>query len=196
MLIDYEQIDASARYRWMSQSVIPRPIAWIVTQEGDVVNAAPFSYFTPLSSEPPTVIVSIGHKRDGTPKDTLRNLRTTGKCTLCIAHIDQLEPLHLSSKELEADQGEPDYFSIATQHFIEGYPPMIAGVPVAFACDLFDEVALAESKTVPIILRIRRQHVDAHCLDAAAGSIDFAPLARVGKAYAPLGKAVPAPKIP
>jgi flavin reductase (DIM6/NTAB) family NADH-FMN oxidoreductase RutF len=51
MFIHFEERSTSERYHLMSNTVIPRPIAWVVT-EGEVVNIAPFSYFTPLSSEP------------------------------------------------------------------------------------------------------------------------------------------------
>jgi len=70
MLINFKEKTAAERYHLMANTVIPRPIAWIATQ-GEVLNIAPFSYFTPLSSEPATLIVSIGHRADGTPKDTL-----------------------------------------------------------------------------------------------------------------------------
>jgi len=82
MLFDFAKLDKAKRYKLMSSSIIPRPIAWIVTKQNDIINIAPFSYFTALSSNPPTLLVSIGHKRtDNTPKDTLRNIRETKKCT-------------------------------------------------------------------------------------------------------------------
>ena len=74
MLLDYSEESAINKYKLMSDTVVPRPIAWIVTQENGVINAAPFSYFIPLSSSPATVIVSIGHKEDGSQKDSLSNI--------------------------------------------------------------------------------------------------------------------------
>ena len=79
MLINYAAIDPNTRYKLMSQTVTPRPIAWVVTEDGGIVNIAPFSYFAPLSSEPPVVVVSVGHKKDGSPKDTLANIQKTKK---------------------------------------------------------------------------------------------------------------------
>ncbi len=197
MLFDYTQTDPRLNYKLMSQTIIPRPIAWIVTENGGIVNAAPFSYFTGLSSKPPTVIVSVGHKPDGAPKDTLRNLRETGRCTLCMITPDFLEPMHFSSKALREDESETQTFDIATKRLIEGFPPMIEGVPVAFFCTLHQEIDLKESKTIPLILKIERQFVDDACIkDRDRLRIDFDPLARVGTSYAKLGERLEAPEIP
>jgi len=71
MLIDFREKSKSERYHLISNSVVPRPIAWIATESKcNTLNIAPFSYFTPLSSNPPTLLVSIGHRGDGRPKDT------------------------------------------------------------------------------------------------------------------------------
>ena len=74
-------------YKLMAQTILPRPIAWVVTEDNGVVNIAPFSYFIGLSSEPASVLISVGHKEDGTPKDTLANIRKNRKCTICIVRL-------------------------------------------------------------------------------------------------------------
>ncbi len=196
MLFDYTQTDPKLNYKLMSQTVIPRPIAWIVTENTGVVNAAPFSYFTGLSSKPPTVIVSIGHRPDGTPKDTLRNLRETGRCTLCMLTPEFLEPMHYSSKALADDQSETETFDIPVKRLIEDFPPMIEGVPVAFFCTLHQEIDLGGSKTIPLVLKIEHQYIDDACIeDRDRLTIDFDPLARVGTSYARLGERLEAPEI-
>ena len=197
MLFDYRETDPKLNYKLMSQTIVPRPIAWIVTENGGVVNAAPFSYFTGLSSKPPTVIVSVGHKPDGSPKDTLRNLRETGKCTLCMLTPEFLEPMHFSSKALDDGESETETFDIPTRRLVEGFPPMVAGVPVAFFCTLYREIELEGSKTIPLVLKIERQFVDDACIeDPERMTIDFDPLARVGTSYAKLGERLEAPEIP
>lgn len=197
MLFDYNETSPLDIYKLMSQSIIPRPIAWVVTEFDGIVNVAPFSYFTGLSSNPPTMLFSVGHKSDGTPKDTLRNLRETKKCTVCIASKQQLEHLHFSSKELEAHISEAAHFDIPHATVVEGYPPMIEGAPVAFICDLYSEVELGESKTIPLIVQIRHQFVDDTCMtDENRLSFGFEPVARIGKSYAHLGETITPPVIP
>jgi len=196
MTVDYSDISPKEIYKLMSQSIIPRPVAWIVTQKDGVINAAPFSYFTALSSRPPTVVVSIGHKADGSPKDTLRNLRETGRCTLCLAQDSQMAALHATSKSLPAEQSETETFGIATRAVEKEYPPMIEGVPVAFFCTLLQEIDLKESKTIPVILRIEKQYLDDNIVkDKERLRLAYEPLARVGAAYAKLGEMMEPPAI-
>ena len=99
MIVNYEDKELSQKYQLMAQTIIPRPIAWILTQDAKgTLNIAPFSYFMGLSSEPATMIVSIGHKSDGSQKDTLKNIRESKKCTICMVDEAHLEAMHLSSK--------------------------------------------------------------------------------------------------
>jgi len=198
MQIDYSTIPPSDRYKVMAQSVIPRPIAWIVTENGNgSYNVAPFSYFTPLSSNPPVVIVSVGHRPDGTPKDTLANLRRSGRCTLCLVAPEQVEPMHLSSKPLAEGESEAERFGIDLTAWLEGYPPRIGDAPVAFACRLHSEVPLEGSKTIPLILEIESQYLDDACVvDPERLYLDCDLLARVGPEYRRLGERIPAPEIP
>ena len=197
MLIEYNDTEAIENYKLMAQTIIPRPIAWVVTENDGVINVAPFSYFTGLSSNPPTMIFSVGHKSDGTPKDTLYNLRKNGKCTLCMVKPEHLEMMHFSSKEMEADISEAEAFDIPLKNIVDGYPPMIKGVPVAFVCDLYSEVDLGQSKTIPLIVEIKQQFIDdAYIGDKERMTIDFDPLARVGKSYALLGEEITPPILP
>ena len=64
--------EVNETYKLMAQTIIPRPIAWVVTEDEGVVNIAPFSYFIGLSSDPAIcACFGIGHKADSTPKDTV-----------------------------------------------------------------------------------------------------------------------------
>ncbi len=199
MLIDYKDQELTQKYQLMAQTIIPRPIAWIVTEDADgIINIAPFSYFIGLSSQPPTVLVSIGHKADGTPKDTLRNIRETQKCTICMVDEAHLETMHFSSKGLPHKESEAEHFDIATQKVVDGFPPMVKEVPSAFFCTLNQEINLQGSKTIPLVLEIRHQYIDEKCVSKKEEkmTISFAPVARIGKRYALLGEEIDAPKIP
>ncbi len=199
MLIDYATQSLGQKYALMSQTIIPRPVAWIVTQNSDgIVNVAPFSYFTGLSSEPPTVVVAIGHKADGTPKDTLRNIRETKKCTLCLVDEAHLAPMHFSSKALSHEESEAEYFDIPVKKVLESFPPLVEGVPAAFFCTLHQEITLAGSKTIPLVLEIHQQFLDERVVteDEDKISISFKPVARIGKKYAFLGEEIDPPTIP
>ncbi|MCK4440514.1 MAG: flavin reductase family protein [Sulfurovaceae bacterium] len=184
-------------YKLMAQTILPRPIAWVVTKDEGVVNIAPFSYFIGLSSEPASVLISVGHKSDGTPKDTLANIRKNKKCTICMVEEKDLEKMHFSSKALEKNESEAKAFDIVTKTLIDGYPPMIEGVPSAYFCDLNQEIDLGGGSTVPIVLNVKEIFIDDRIIsDKERLTISFKPVARIGKSYAFLGEDIEAPTIP
>ncbi len=197
MLVDYENKELTQRYQLMAQTIIPRPIAWIVTQdEQGLLNIAPFSYFMGLSSEPATMIVSIAHKSDGSQKDTLKNIRQMKKCTICMVDEAHLEAMHFSSKELASHESEATVFDIETKKLVDGFPPMVSGVPSAFFCEFYQEIELKGSQNVPLIVEIKAQFIDDTIIrDKENITLDYAPLARVGKSYALLGKNITPPSM-
>ena len=184
-------------YKLMAQTIIPRPIAWVVTEDEGVVNIAPFSYFIGLSSNPATVLISVGHKADGSEKDTLANIRKHKKCTICMVQESDLEKMHFSSKSLNYEQSESELFNIETITENGNFPPRIATAPVAYYCTLNQEIDLGGSSTIPLVLNIEEIFVyDEAITDKEKLTISFKPVARIGKSYAFLGEEVEAPPIP
>ena len=65
-------------YRILSSLVIPRPIAWITTVDGEGrVNLAPFSSFMGIFG-PPMLAVTLGRRKDGGPSPNKRTRRKVG----------------------------------------------------------------------------------------------------------------------
>ncbi len=153
MIINFEEIDKKERYKIMSNSIVPRPIAWIVTQGEEVINLAPFSYFIPLSSEPPVVVVSVGHKADGSMKDTLKNILEHRKATICMVTSPLLEKMDKTAQPLPYSKSEVVEFEIETETILKEYPPIVKGTPCAFFCDFHSKIEIGGS-TIPLILRI------------------------------------------
>lgn len=164
MIIDYKDVEDLNRYKIMSDTVVPRPIAWIVTEDDGVLNAAPFSYFIPLSSNPATLVVSIGQKEDGIPKDSLANILKTKKATICFANKDNVEHVIKSSLPLVKDESEIDKFEIDVQKVLEDFPPMISSSQSALFCEYYDTVNIP-GKTTPVILEIKKQFIEDHRID-------------------------------
>jgi len=197
MLYKIKEMDPSGIYHMMAQTVIPRPIAWIVTEDEGIINIAPFSFFTPLSSKPATVIVSIGHKSNNEEKDTFANIVKHKKCTICMVDEHHLEKMHFSSKELPKDISESELFDIATKTVVNDFPPMIEDTSVAYICTLNQIVNLGESSSTPLILNVEEIYLDDQKLEnPEKPKIHFDPVARVGREYALLGKRIKAPTIP
>jgi flavin reductase (DIM6/NTAB) family NADH-FMN oxidoreductase RutF len=196
MIIDFKDKSPLDKYKLMSNLIIPRPIAWIVTGE-KVVNIAPFSYFTPLSSNPPVVVVSIGHKNDGSQKDTLRNLKEFKKCVICMIDEAHIVSMHLSSKSLGKDESEAEVFDIELEKIVDNYPPIPKNIKVAFFCEYYQEIELNGSKTIPIIVEIKHLYTNKEIItDQESLKVKFDAIARVGSKYSKLSEEIEAPLIP
>ncbi|MFN5719966.1 MAG: flavin reductase family protein, partial [Bradyrhizobium sp.] len=85
MFFDMGQLAADIRYKILTATVTPRPIAWVTTRSADgVVNAAPFSFFNVLGHEPPTVALGLLRHPEKGLKDTAENILATGEF---VAHL-------------------------------------------------------------------------------------------------------------
>jgi flavin reductase (DIM6/NTAB) family NADH-FMN oxidoreductase RutF len=147
LILDYKDINDLDRYKIMSGSIVPRPIAWIVTDDNGVLNAAPFSYFIPISTNPALVIVAIGKKDDGTQKDTLANILKTKKATICFPNKDNVELVQKCAAQLPKDASEIEKFEIDVRKEMQSYPPIISSYNV-------------EGDTTPVILKINFQYIE------------------------------------
>ncbi len=106
MELDPHMLNPRDRYLLTVASVVPRPIAWISTKSKESVsNLAPFSFFGGVSSEPPTVMVSIG-RRKGHLKDTSQNLLDTKEAVIHIPTRELAEKMVLTSTESDPDIDE------------------------------------------------------------------------------------------
>ena len=159
MILDYKDINDLNRYKIMSGTVIPRPIAWIVTEDDGVLNAAPFSYFIPISSNPALLIVAIGKKDDGSPKDSLANILKTKKATICFVNKDNVDEVQKCATPLGKEVSEIEKFQIEVKNLMEDFPPMIASSQSAMFCEYFDTYKI-DGDTTPIILEIKYQYIE------------------------------------
>jgi flavin reductase (DIM6/NTAB) family NADH-FMN oxidoreductase RutF len=95
-------------YRLMIGAVVPRPIAFVSSEDKDGVrNLAPFSYFTACSTNPPVVCFCVAVRGGEKPqKDTLRNIRETGEFVVNIVTEEIVAPMNATSAEVAPDVDE------------------------------------------------------------------------------------------
>jgi flavin reductase (DIM6/NTAB) family NADH-FMN oxidoreductase RutF len=95
----------------LSQLVVPRPIAMITTLDPDGgVNVAPYSYYMPVSGEPPLIAVTIGAQREATPepKDTWLNIERTGEFVVNVTTAEIAEHIEAVAREYPRGVSEMD----------------------------------------------------------------------------------------
>ena len=136
MYIDFSQLSANQIYGTMVQTVVPRPIAWVLSENSQgAYNLAPFSYFNAVCSDPPLLMISIGNKPDGSFKDTRVNIEQRKDFVVHIAHENMLDALNESSATLPAEVSEIELQGLITKLFPGSRLPRLADCRIAMACE-------------------------------------------------------------
>jgi len=180
MNLDPNNVPASTMYQHLIRIIAPRPIAWISTVSASgKTNLAPFSFFTGAGSKPPTIVFCPSNRRDGTPKDSLRNILDTKQFVINVVPYLLAEAMNLSSAELPPDESEFEFTGISTSPSSVVIPPRVAASPVSLECTLMHHLALASGPGAANIVvgRIVHLHLDDKILDDAgwadAGLLDL-----------------------
>ncbi len=174
-------------YRILSSLVIPRPIAWITTMdETGRVNLAPFSSFMGIFG-PPMLAVTLGCRKDGSLKDTHRNLKERGEAVVHLADLPLLEALHASAAEVEPEVSEVARLGLATEASRLVAPPRLKDAPVALECRLNRELELGPGSTL-VLLDVLAAHAaeriwntEHDCADASR----WTPISRLASVAGP-----------
>jgi len=138
MYIDFEHLEPSQVYFHMIQALVPRPIAWVLSENAQGrYNLAPFSYFNAVCSDPPLILLSVGQRSRGGHKDTRLNIEQRRDFVVHIAHRDLLEALNASSAELPPEVSEVDALGLETADFPGFRLPRLADCRIAMACECY-----------------------------------------------------------
>jgi flavin reductase (DIM6/NTAB) family NADH-FMN oxidoreductase RutF len=194
--LDAATLSTSEAYRLMTDIVAPRPIAWVSTLDANGrPNLAPFSYFQGVCSRPAMVMLSIGQRSDGRPKDTLANVLATRELT--ISHVSEplVAAMNASSGEYpsEVDEweiaGEPGA-RLASLPSVVVAPPRVAAARAAMECRLTHAIPLGAGprgtpSTTLVLAEVLVFWIASGLLSrderGKLGSIDPAALAAVGR---------------
>lgn len=139
MNINFQELSANQVYFTMIQTIIPRPIAWVLSEnESGNYNLAPFSYFTAVASDPALLMFSIGKKLDDDNKDTLKNIQTRKNFVVHIAGTDLVNELNASAANLDYGDSEIDTIGLSTTPLAGSKLPRLSDAKIAFACSLYE----------------------------------------------------------
>ncbi len=192
MQIRAADLDPQQTYKLITGVVVPRPIAWVCTKSPDgLLNVAPFSAFTFVSTKPPMLGVSVGRKA-GVLKDTGRNIHATGEYVVHIADTVLVQPVHESAVEFPPDVSEVDRLGLeTTPSEMIGVPRLVAP-PVAMECRLHRALPFGDTGSEFIIGDVLVFHIrDGLLRDGKIDSTALDPLCRLaGPNYATLGRVI------
>jgi len=176
------QADLLAFYRLLAGAVVPRPIAFVSTQNASGgLNLAPFSFFNVASIDPPVLCFSTLLKGDGSPKDTLRNIEATRQFVVNIVSETFVAQMNATSAEVPPDVDEFALSGLTPQPSEMVTPPGVAESHVRLECRLRDIVHFGDRAYAGnlVLGDIVLMHIDDAIL--AGGLIDPDKLAALGR---------------
>ncbi len=183
-------LDPQQAYKLLTGLVVPRPIAWVVTESAaGVLNVAPFSAFTFVSNEPPMVGVNIGRK-GGVLKDTGNNILARGEYVVHIADASLLRPLHDSAEDHPPEVSEVALLGLKTLPSDLISVPRLAAPPVAMECRLHRSVAFGDSGSEFMVGQVLAFHLrEGLAQDLKVDTRALNPICRLaGPNYATIGE--------
>lgn len=189
-------LSSKQSYKFLSGSIIPRPIAWVTTmnQEHKTVNAAPFSFFNAAASEIPLVTLSI-LRRNGEIKDTAKNIIETNELVIHLVNDQVVESMNQTAASLKPDQSEIIVNRIETTASKSVTVPGITAAPIRMEARLHQYVPVKNHDDQIIsdlfIVEITDFYFDEALFDQQSEYIlpeAFNPIARLaGNTYAHIG---------
>ena len=193
--IELSGMSSTAVYHLMTQTVIPRPIAWVLSTNDDKsLNLAPFSYFNAVCSDPPLCMLSMGKKPNGNTKDTVTNLGEEAYCVVHITHAEQSDVVTATAATLEYGESEVEASGIKLVEHKQWPIKRIADCPIAYLCKVHSTQELGNAPQQIVFVEIIEMYIDDQVVDQKNNRIQVDalkvnPLARLGASqYASLGE--------
>ena len=179
MRIDFdpEAMGRTPFYKLLTSVVVPRPIAWVSTVDGEnqAPNLAPHSFFTVACVSPPVVqFTSVGRK------DSLRNIEDTGEFVVNLAPEQLFEQINATGTDFPRGVSEFQAVGVAQEPSLRVRPPRVAASPAVLECELHSTVRLGDSTVV--FGRVVHAAIDDEVMvDGHPEVTRLRPLARLGR---------------
>lgn len=194
MLFETNKTDASVLYKLLTGIIIPRPIGWISTIDGNGINnLAPFSYFNMVSSDPPCVMFST--RRDNNKnKDTLNNVLQNGQFVVNLVTLDVVEQMNATSETVDAIVDEFELANLTPIDSTSIKPKRVKESPIHLECEMIHHYFIDNNEgggACIVIGKIITIHIDDTILmENNRINLDvYKPVARLaGSYYSTLGE--------
>lgn len=202
MDIDFAGLPSSEIYQCMTQTLIPRPVAWVLSENaaGDY-NLAPYSYFTIVSGTPPLVMISVNAKSDGAYKDTRVNIEARGHFVINLAHQQLAKAMNETARGRPYGDSEVSRGALSTTPFSGFVLPRLTQCRVAYACRLYELKEIGPHRQGLIFGEVERVHIaDGAIVGNTDGRLKvdasrLDPIARLGgEEYSSLGEIMTIPR--
>ncbi|MGO3048898.1 hypothetical protein CD110_10645 [Staphylococcus casei] len=186
------QLSDVQNYKLLSGSIIPRPIAFVTSQnKNGLLNAAPFSFFNIVNNAPPMISISV-QRAGGKRKDTALNIEEMGEFVVHITDENNVENVNITAAQLNPEENELDHtkFTLVDSENITVAGIKEAKVRLECKLDQIVEIGSKDDGADLIIGEVVMYHIDEHIYygDSKIDALKLEPVARLaGNDYAKLG---------
>lgn len=190
--INPNQLSDIQNYKLLSGSVIPRPIAFVTSEdEKGNLNGAPFSFFNVVNNKPPMIAIAA-QRSNGKRKDTAINIEKTKEFVVHITDEFNIEDINETSAPLKYEDNELERTSLTLISSSIIQTPAVKEANIRFECKLDQIIQLGTKNDGAdlIIGEVVMYHIseDVYFEDSKIDSNQLKPVARLaGNNYSKLG---------
>lgn len=151
MYFEIEKITARETYNLLIGLVAPRPIALVTSMnEAGGLNAAPYSAYNYLCTDPPVVAIGVMNRPGGAfvPKDTARNIRRTGEFVVNVVTEDLAQQMNICATDFPEDVNELEMAKLATSASQKVKVPRIQQAHAALECVEHATIEIGRSRII------------------------------------------------
>jgi flavin reductase (DIM6/NTAB) family NADH-FMN oxidoreductase RutF len=166
MKFDMEKATARETYNLLIGLVAPRPIALVTSMnENGRLNAAPFSSYNYLCTDPPVIGMGVTDRPAGgfVPKDTARNIRRTGEFVVNVVTEDIAQQMNICATDFPAEVNELEMAGLTTVASEIVTVPRIEQAHAALECREHATIEIGRSRIIlgrVVAIYIEDQFVD------------------------------------
>ena len=146
---DFARMTERERYKLLIGTVIPRPIAFVTTVNGEGRrNAGPFSFFNVLTHDPAIVAIGVENYADMRFKDTARNIRETGEFTVHIVDHALVAQMEICAIKFGPEVDEIAEAGLTTVPGVKVKSPRIVEAPAALECRRYMTLEVGKAREI------------------------------------------------
>jgi flavin reductase (DIM6/NTAB) family NADH-FMN oxidoreductase RutF len=182
MIFEVEAARPKDVYNLLIGLVAPRPIALVTSlNEDGGVNAAPYSSYNYLCTDPPVIGMGVMDRPGGgfVPKDTARNIRRGGEFVVNVVTEDILHGMNICATDFPAGVSEIEMAGFTTTPSSLVKVPRIREAHAALECVELQTIEIGRSRIV--LGRVVAMFVEDRFVDPAGPYILSEELHAVGR---------------
>jgi flavin reductase (DIM6/NTAB) family NADH-FMN oxidoreductase RutF len=182
MIFEVSKVTPRQIYNLLIGLVAPRPIALVTSMNGEGrLNAAPFSAYNYLCTDPPIVGLGVTDRPGGgyVPKDTARNIRQGGEFVVNVVTEDLMHAMNVCATDFPADVNELEMAGLETVASSVVKVPRVKTAHAALECVEHSTIEIGRSRV--ILGRVVAMYIEDEFVDLAGPYIKAEELHAVGR---------------